>query len=320
MTDNKDAIKLLRALESDPNVVEDDDAVVYLDQQYPVALHHSMKNFHKVKSTMRNVITMIKWNKDDATSLDTKVKAEMLARQQNICTNYLFKATVGNKSSLLSFRKWLHKVNNLVLDAYHACWKDSTASSEPSRFLFRPSESVNLAATANDERNVRGLARFNKILVNHPYESPPNLDALLDELVAEHAPVAIAGQQDSDSQIRQRSLAQLASVKASLKATIRQAHEANNVTFLVLLWDLLPGARDGKSQIFTRIKDHRDKHLLEQKSLESHHTQHCMSLTSSKHIMLLTIAMLDTLRGTQYCLQSESQSKVYTLGSHASTP
>ena len=77
-------------METDPNVAEEDDTAVYLDQQYPVKLHHSMGNYNKVHSSMKNVLSFLRWNKTEAKDLDPKTNASMENKQQDILRRYQF--------------------------------------------------------------------------------------------------------------------------------------------------------------------------------------------------------------------------------------
>ena len=269
MSSQKEVVKLINDLANDPNLVVDDTTYEYLEQQYPTTFHHSMKNFNKVHTTWKNVREALRWNESQVTNLDPISKADMASNKARFSKMLLLNPTLGNKWSELQFRNWTHRVNVIVIDAYHACWKDTGASTDYARYLFKPSETLNLATTVHDTRNIQGLKRFNEVLINSPYSMPENIDELLNKITEEELPVVTANLTADDAWTRSDAATQLAAIKASMKASLKSAHQANTTTFLVMLLDLIPGARNrnSKSQLFTRISDHRETHLNTQRGL-----------------------------------------------------
>ena len=269
MSSVKDMNRLINDLNSDPNLVVDDNAHEYLEQQYPTAFHHTMHNFAKAQCTWKRLRSILRWSKSDTSELKPAAVADILSQQKKFRTMLILDPTVGNKWSELKWRNWRHRITNIVIDAYHACWKDTGASTDYARFLFKPSERINLSASLHEDRNVKGLQRFNKVLVDHPFVLPEDIDALIAEITDENVPEITAGLDAPDDETRVRSTGQLTAIRVSLKASIRTAQEANTVTFLVMLWDLIPGAKQGTSDLFSRICDHRDKHMKAQMLMEA---------------------------------------------------
>ena len=198
----RDVNKLLQALSSDQNLTHEDDSTVYLEDQYPTAFHFSMKSFYKVSSSLRTLLETLRWMKQDTPDVDKSKLTKLQDEKSKLQKRYLLTATISNKMSTIDFRNWLYSIDNLILDAVHACWKDSTSINDSTRYLFKPSEMDNLAQTANEERNVRGLSRFNKILVQNIFQLPENVDSLITDITDKDLPILTAQLQDEDSDER----------------------------------------------------------------------------------------------------------------------
>ena len=163
MTSTKDINRLLNDLNSDPNLVADETDHEFLEQKYPTTLHHSMHNYHKgsVRCTWKNIVSILTWRKEDANGVESAKIADTLSQQKKWRDALYLNPTVGNKWSELKWRTWCHKITTIVIDAYYACWKDTGAATDYARFLFKASDRINLTASLHEDRNVKGLQRFN---------------------------------------------------------------------------------------------------------------------------------------------------------------
>ena len=264
---NRDVAKLLQALSADQNLTHEDDSTVYLEDQYPTAFHYSMKSFYKVSSSLRTLLETLRWTKQDTPDVDKTKLSQLEKEKSKLQKRYFLTATISNKMSTIDFRNWLYSIDNLILDSIHACMKDSTSANDSTRYLFKPSEMDNLAQTANEDRNVRGLSRFNKILVENIFQLPDNVDSLISDITDKDLPILTAQLQDDDGDVQIKAKQKIHAAQTAIKSNLKVIQEANNTTFLVMLWDLIPGAREGESQLFARIRDNREKHLLRQKTL-----------------------------------------------------
>ena len=270
MANDKEVNKLIQALDSDHNLTYEDESSVYIEEQYPVTFHFTMKSFQKENSSLRTLLQILKWKKTDSLGVGADKIAKLEAEQKRMRKRYMLPATVNNKMSALDFRNWLYGINNLVLDAIHACWKDNTSSTDYAKYLFKPDVTENLTVVTNDQRNTRGLSRFHKLLVNNVYDLPDNVDTLIDEITAKELPVIHSQLEDSNTEVQAVARQKIKAARTAILSGLKQIQEANNITFMVMLWDLIPGAREGDSQLFARIKDHRQKHLLKQATLPVH--------------------------------------------------
>ena len=121
MSSRREISRLVIDLANDPNLVVDENTYEFAEQQYPVTLHHSMKSFAKVRSTWKNVRTALRWNEAQASGHDATDKADMYSAKKKYSKMLTLNPTLGNKWSELQFRTWTHRVNVIVIDAYHAC-------------------------------------------------------------------------------------------------------------------------------------------------------------------------------------------------------
>jgi hypothetical protein len=54
----------------------------------------------------------------------------------------------------------------------------------------------------------------------------------------------------------------IATLKAAALLALRNVYQVASHTFHVYLWDLLPGARENGSHVFTQVKEGRNQYLV----------------------------------------------------------
>ena len=102
MSSVKDMNRLINDLNSDPNLVVDDNAHEYLEQQYPTAFHHTMHNFAKAQCTSKRLRSILRWSKSDTSELKPAAVADILSQQKKFRTMLILDllwGTSGQNSS-----------------------------------------------------------------------------------------------------------------------------------------------------------------------------------------------------------------------------
>jgi hypothetical protein len=115
---------------------------------------------------------------------------------------------------------------------------------------------------------VQGLILFNPIILDSPWEQSANQDQDIIRLLEEKAPLIMArgstmtpANSAYELQLQQTAQQNIESMKSSLKLLLARIQKFTSHTFHVFLRDLIPGARNGRSLLFTRIVEHRNQYL-----------------------------------------------------------
>jgi hypothetical protein len=91
----KDAAKLLEGLTTDPQLRSEDDPSILAEEQFPTD-HHAMLQGKKSGSSTDNIITILRWEKQQTPYLSEEQKV-MLTEQKNKTTK-LFQFTATTNS------------------------------------------------------------------------------------------------------------------------------------------------------------------------------------------------------------------------------
>ncbi len=116
---------------------------------------------------------------------------------------------------------------------------------------------------------------------------PAGIDQLLDELLLERHPYTVS--QANGSYETDKAYIKIATLKAAALLALRNVYQVASHTFHVYLWDLLPGARENASHVFTQV-------ATEMKRFEMTHTStkylaRCSKLT----VVLVTVVIYDDI-------------------------
>ena len=85
---------------------------------------------------------------------------------------------------------------------------------------------------------------------------------MLDNLLLERHPYTVAQANDnSGSYEADKAYVKIASLKAAAILALRNVYQVASHTFHVYLWDLIPGAREGASHVFTQVKEGRNQYI-----------------------------------------------------------
>ncbi len=79
----------------------------------------------------------------------------------------------------------------MVLSAIRLALKEDT-SSDVNKLLFATGDHNNVTVTSGDKRNLAGLLICHPLLLNSPFEEPPQMDDLLDDLLTERHPHTVS--------------------------------------------------------------------------------------------------------------------------------
>jgi hypothetical protein len=127
--------------------------------------------------------------------------------------------------------------------------------------------------------NVQGLILFHPILLQSPWETSATLDADIANLIHKKVPLIMAkaltqftntNPTAHDLQLQQTAQQSVDAMSSSLKFWLARIRKFTSHTFHVFLRDLIPGARKGRSLLFTRIVEHRNQAVPCTKSCLNH--------------------------------------------------
>ena len=179
----KDATKLLEGLSKDPQLRADNDPSVLIEEQYP-SEHHAMLQGKTTGSSSDNIITILQWEKRHTPHLSEEQKTMLTEQKNKTVKLFQFTATSSNPWDEVQFTFWKHKVTNMVLSSIRLALKEDT-SSDVNKLLFATGDHNNVTVTSGDKRNLAGLLICHPLLLNSPFEEPPQMDDLLDDLLTE---------------------------------------------------------------------------------------------------------------------------------------
>ncbi len=139
----------------------------------------------------------------------------------------------------------------MVLSAIRLALNDD-AKTDVNKLLFSTGDHNNVTVSSGDKRNISGLLICHPILLNSPFVEPAGIDQLLDDLLLERHPYTVSQANDnSGSHEAHKAYVKIATLKAAALLALRNVYQVASHTFHVSLWDLLPGARENGSHVFT---------------------------------------------------------------------
>jgi hypothetical protein len=264
---SKSVHKLLQQLESNPQLQSIEDTTILNDEQYPVSFESSIVNL-KEMIPLTSAVTILRWQdgKDGKQLTQDQLQRMRIQRQKTI-RNLCLNPTMDNPWDQIKFKFWKDRITNICLGASQAAlqtFEDSTNL----KYLFSASEKSQTTVHRGDQRNVQGLILFNPIILESPWEQSANQDQDIIKLLEEKAPLIMArgstmtpANSAYELQLQQTAQQNIASMKSSLKLLLARIQKFTSHTFHVFLRDLIPGARNGRSLLFTRIVEHRNQYL-----------------------------------------------------------
>ena len=264
---SKSVHKLLQQLESNPQLQSIEDTTILNDEQYPVSFESSIVNL-KEMIPLTSAVTILRWQDGkDGKQLTQDQLQRMRVQRQKTIRNLCLNPTMDNPWDQIKFKFWKDRIINICLGASQSAlqtFEDSTNL----KYLFSASEKSQTTVHRGDQRNVQGLILFNPIILESPWEQSANQDQDIIKLLEEKAPLIMArgntmtpANSAYELQLQQTAQQNIESMKSSLKLLLARIQKFTSHTFHVFLRDLIPGARNGRSLLFTRIVEHRNQYL-----------------------------------------------------------
>ena len=268
----KDAAKLLEGLAKDPQLRSEDDPSILAEEQFPTD-HHALLQGKTMGSSSDNIITILQWEKQHTPHLSEEQKVMLTEQKNKTAKLFQFTATTSSPWDEVQFNFWKHKVTNMVLSSIRLALSEDSKS-DVSKLLFATGEHNNVTVSSGDKRNISGLLICHPILLDSPFVEPAGIDQLLDDLLLERHPHTVAQANDgSGSYESDKAHVKMATLKASALLALRNVYQVASHTFHVYLWDLIPGARENTSHVFTQVKEGRNQYAVEAKQAESNGLQ-----------------------------------------------
>ena len=266
---SKSAYKLLQQLESDPQLQSIEDTTILNDEQYPTSFESAITNLKDIIPLV-SAVTILRWNVDtDSANLNKDQLQRMRVQRQKTARILSLNPTVDNPWDKIKFNFWKDRVTNICLGAAQAAFQ-SHEDNTNLKFLFSASDRSNTVVHRADQRNVQGLILFHPCLLQAPWEASSSIDADIDKLLQEKVPLIVARSLSNftgatlsahELQLQQTAQQSIDSMRSSLKLLLARIQKFTSHTFHVFLRDLIPGARKGRSLLFTRIVEHRNQYL-----------------------------------------------------------
>jgi hypothetical protein len=264
----KDAAKLLEGLTKDPQLRSEDDPSILAEEQFPTD-HHALLQGKTDGSSTDNIITILRWERHHTPHLSEEQKGMLTEQKNKTAKLFQFTATTSNPWDEVQFNFWKHKVTNMVLSAIRLALNDD-AKTDVNKLLFATGDHNNVTVSSGDKRNISGLLICHPILLNSPFVEPAGIDQLLDDLLLERHPYTVSQANDnSGSYEADKAYVKIATLKAAALLALRNVYQVASHTFHVYLWDLLPGARENTSHVFTQVKEGRNQYLVQAKQAEA---------------------------------------------------
>jgi hypothetical protein len=173
----------------------------------------------------------------------------------------------------ISFQHWKHRVTNICLDAAQVALQgvDDTTTL---KYFFQPSATSIASIRRADTRNIQGLVLYHPIILDSPWTAPPNIENKILDLIGERDPLMLLTRAYLDlsqiwdqyeyDRLYEASMVAMRSINTlqeSIKLLLQCIHKFTSHTFHVLLRDIIPDAKTGKSHLFTMIAEHRNQFL-----------------------------------------------------------
>ena len=296
--DSKQAQRLLKSLEADPRLQAPDDATILSDEQYPVTFDAAILRL-KDPISVTSTVTILGWNRDSKDHhLSAQERERLIKQQDTVRSTLLLTPTSDNPMDEISFQHWKHRITNICLDAAQVAMQtvdDNTSL----KYLFQPSATSTSTVRRADTRNIQGLVLYHPIILDSPWISPLNVENKILDLIRERDPLLLARAYPDLSQVwdpyeydrlyeaSMVALRTITTLQESIKVLLQRVYKFTSHTFHVLLREIIPEAKVGKSHLFTMIVEHRNQFLTnarETKSNEPYTAFHTLEFIKSKFV------------------------------------
>ena len=296
--DSKQAQRLLKSLESDPRLQAPDDATILSDEQYPISFDAAILRL-KDPISVTSTVTILGWNRDIRDQhLSAQDRERLIKQQDTVRSTLLLTPTTDNPMDEISYQHWKHRITNICLDAAQVALQtvdDNTSL----KYVFQPSATSISTVRRADTRNIQGLVLYHPIILDSPWASPRNIENKIQDLIRERDPLLLARAYPDLSQVWDQheydrlyeasmvALRTITTLQESIKVLLQRIYKFTSHTFHVLLREIIPEAKAGKSHLFTMIVEHRNQFLTnarETKSNEPYTALHTLDFIKTKFV------------------------------------
>ena len=266
--------KLLRSLNNDPRLQALDDSTLLSEEQYPVAFDALIMRIRD-PITLTTTVDTLNYNDTgtQAQSIPSAMRSQLKEKQVKLREILQLNPTVDNPLDELTYSHWIHRVTNICLDAAQMALMP-VDTSPGMQYLFAPSSEADNTVRRGDKRNVEGQLLYHTMLLNSPWELPGDCQQKVLDLIAEKDPYTVTKSQPDPyypidnwgeeyfSRDRLKALQSIEIAKTSIVVLLNRIHKFTSHTFHVLIRELIPGAKEDKSNLFTMIKEHRNQYMI----------------------------------------------------------
>jgi hypothetical protein len=163
--------------------------------------------------------------------LEKAVYDKMVAAQDGLRSTMQFTPTTDNPWEKHVFHDWKHRVTNICLTAVQEVMQAGEKGDSSHLMLFPPQDKT-AAANANNfvpngnKRNIEGLLMYQSLLVNDPWQAPDNLDARIDDLLAETKTLLVQRSYNPwDQYDANKARAQIAEIKSAIHLSLTRIYQ-----------------------------------------------------------------------------------------------
>ncbi len=244
-------------------------------------------------------MTILGWNRDSRDQhLSTQDRERLIKQQDTVRSTLLLTPTTDNPMDEISYQHWKHRITNICLDAAQVALQtvdDNTSL----KYSFQPSATSISTVQRADTRNIQGLVLYHPIILDSPWTSPHNIENKIQDLIRGRDPLLLARAYPDLSQVwdnheydrlyeaSMMALRTITTLQESIKVLLQKIYKFTSHTFHVLLREIIPEAKAGKSHLFTMIVEHRNQFLTnarETKSNEPYTALHTLDFIKTKFV------------------------------------
>jgi hypothetical protein len=152
----------------------------------------------------------------------------------------------------------------MVLSSIKLALKEDT-STDVNKLVFSTGDHNNVTITSGDKRHLFGLLICHPLLFNSPFEEPPRMDDLLEDLLltGRHLYTVSQSLGNYGEYEVDKAYIKFTTLKKAAIQALRNIYKVASHTFHVYLRDLIQGARNNESHVFTRVKENRNQYLFQ---------------------------------------------------------
>jgi hypothetical protein len=217
---NKQALELIKGISLSPALQKSKDSILLAEDQCPEHLDSIFGKTDKATDFMNR--------KTERGSLEKTVYDKMVAAQDGLRSTMQLTPTTDNRWEKQVYRDWKHRVTNICLTPV----QEVDEKGNSSHLVLLTTQDKTAAANANNyvpngnKRNVEGLLMYHSLLVNDTWQAPDNLDARIDDLLAETKTLLVKKSYNPwDQYDANKARAQTAEIKSVIHLSLTRVYQ-----------------------------------------------------------------------------------------------